>query len=73
MWEAYKTFQDACVGSDKLIQHTFAILGIVVGRKEDPTFVIGNLASEMPKPEFNGLSSFGCVRPLMRGDLRLGV
>jgi hypothetical protein len=37
MWEAYKTFQDACVGSDKLIQHTFAILGIVVGKKEDLT------------------------------------
>ena len=56
MWETYKTFQDACVGSDKLIQHTFAILGIVVGKKEDLTFVIGNLASEMP----NNLSLTAC-------------
>ena len=56
MWEAYKTFQGACVGSDKWIQHTFAILGIVVGKKEDLTFVIANLASEMP----NNLSLTAC-------------
>ena len=56
MWEAYKTFQGACVGSDKLIQPAVALLGIGVGKKEDLTVVIGNLASEMP----NNLSLTAC-------------